>query len=182
MSRIGNLPVSVPAETTVGIEAGRITVKGPKGTLEVPVPAGVEAVVEGKTIVIRAEPGLGAMQGLTRALANNCVTGVTKGFERKLEIVGVGYRARLIGGAKLAGRVLELQLGYSHPIEVLLPEGVAAKVEANTRITLTGIDKQVVGQTAANIRALRKPDVYKNKGVRYAGEVLRQKAGKRNVA
>ena len=116
------------------------------------------------------------MQGLTRSLANNCVTGVTQGFKKRLEIVGVGYRAQK------TGRVLTLQLGYSHPIEVLLPDGVEASIEGNTKIELSGIDKQVVGQVAASIRSLRKPDPYKQKGVRYEGERLRSKEGKSGAA
>ena len=127
--------------------------------------------------ITRAQGTRTALQGLTRALANNSITGVTQGFTKRLEIVGVGYRARKVG------RVLILQLGYSHPIEVLLPDGVDAAVEGNNnKIVVTGIDKQVVGQVAANIRALRKPDPYKQKGVRYAGERLRSKEGKSGVS
>lgn len=177
MSRIGRLPVAVPDGVKVAIEGGRVSVAGPKGELSVRVPDGISARLDGASLRIECEdPSRGAMQGLTRSLANNCVTGVTKGFSKRLEIVGVGYRARQ------SGRVLTLQLGYSHPIEVLLPEGVDAKVVANTKIEISGIDKQAVGQVAANIRGLRKPDPYKQKGVRYEGEVLRSKEGKSGAA
>lgn len=177
MSRIGELPIPLPAGTNVAIEPGRLTVQGPKGELTVPVPAGVGAEIEDGTLrITRAQAADAALQGLTRALANNSLTGVTAGFAKQLEIVGVGYRAQK------AGRVLVLQLGYSHPVEVLLPEGVDATVTGNTKIEVTGIDKQLVGQTAASIRALRKPDPYKQKGVRYVGERLRHKEGKSGAA
>ena len=177
MSRIGELPIPLPAGTRVAIEPDRLTVRGPKGELTVPVPAGVGAEIEDGTLrITRTQAADAALQGLTRALANNSLTGVTAGFAKQLEIVGVGYRAQK------AGRVLVLQLGYSHPVEVLLPEGVDATVTGNTRIEVTGIDKQVVGQTAASIRALRKPDPYKQKGVRYVGERLRHKEGKSGAA
>lgn len=177
MSRIGELPIALPAGTKVAIEPGRLTVQGPKGELTVPVPAGVGAEIEDGTLrITRAQAADAALQGLTRALANNSLTGVTAGFAKQLEIVGVGYRAQK------AGRVLVLQLGYSHPVEVLLPEGVDATVTGNTKIEVTGIDKQLVGQTAASIRALRKPDPYKQKGVRYVGERLRHKEGKSGAA
>ncbi len=177
MSRIGNLPISVPDGVEVGIETRRLDVSGPKGKLSVPVPVGVAASLEERTLKIScANPSLVAMQGLTRSLAFNCVTGVTQGFKKRLEISGVGYRAQR------NGRVLSLQLGYSHPIEVLLPDGVEATVEGNTKIEISGIDKQVVGQVAANIRSLRKPDPYKHKGVRYEGERLRSKEGKSSGA
>lgn len=177
MSRIGKLPIEVPDGVKVGIEPGRLSVTGPKGELSVPVPDGVAAELEERTLRITcADASNGAMQGLTRALANNSVKGVTEGFKKRLEIVGVGYRAQKLG------RVLSLQLGYSHPIEVLLPDGVEASIEGNTKIELSGIDKQVVGQVAASIRSLRKPDPYKQKGVRYEGERLRSKEGKSGAA
>ncbi len=173
MSRIGDAPIPLPDGTKVGIEPDRLTVQGPKGELTVPVPAGLGAEIENGTLRITCEQAANAaLQGLTRALASNCLTGVTTGFSKQLEIVGVGYRALKVG------RVLVLQLGYSHPVEVLLPEGVDASVTGNTKIEVSGIDKQLVGQTAANIRGLRKPDPYKQKGVRYAGERLRHKEGK----
>lgn len=177
MSRIGEMPVPVPAGASVSLAPRELTVRGPKGELRVPVPEGIGAELEGDSLRFTCSSGTStALQGLTRALANNCVTGVTQGFSKRLEIVGVGYRARMYG------RVLVLQLGYSHPVEVLLPDGVDAKVENNTRIVVSGIDKQLVGQTAANIRALRKPDPYKQKGVRYQGERLRSKEGKSGAA
>lgn len=177
MSRIGKLPIAVPDGVKIGIEPGRLSVTGPKGELSVPVPAGVAAELDERTLRITCSDGSNtAMQGLTRSLANNCVTGVTQGFKKRLEIVGVGYRVQKVG------RVLSLQLGYSHPIEVLLPEGVEATIEGNNKIELSGIDKQVVGQIAASIRSLRKPDPYKQKGVRYEGERLRSKEGKSGAA
>ncbi|MCY4535340.1 MAG: 50S ribosomal protein L6 [Bryobacterales bacterium] len=177
MSRIGKLPIAVPDGVKIGIEPGRLSVAGPKGELSVPVPEGVAAELDERTLRITcADTSNTAMQGLTRSLANNCVTGVTQGFKKRLEIVGVGYRAQK------AGRVLTLQLGYSHPIEVLLPDGVEASIEGNTKIELSGVDKQVVGQVAASIRSLRKPDPYKQKGVRYEGERLRSKEGKSGAA
>ena len=177
MSRIGKLPIEVPDGVKIGIEPGRLNVAGPKGELSVPVPDGVAAELEERTLRITCpDASKVAMQGLTRALANNSVQGVTQGFKKRLEIVGVGYRAQKLG------RVLSLQLGYSHPIEVLLPDGVEANIEGNTKIELSGIDKQVVGQVAASIRSLRKPDPYKQKGVRYEGERLRSKEGKSGAA
>ena len=176
MSRIGELPIRVPGEASVAIRPGRLAVRGPRGELSVPMPNGIGARIDGDTLRITCAEGTRtALQGLTRALANNSVTGVTKGFSKRLQIVGVGYRARL---SKRDSRVLVLQLGYSHPIEVLLPDGIEATVERNTRIIVSGNDKQAVGQVAANIRALRKPDPYKHKGVRYEGEQLRTKEGK----
>ena len=177
MSRIGKLPIAVPDGVKIGIEPGRLSVAGPKGELSVPVPEGVAAELDERTLRITcADTSNTAMQGLTRSLANNCVTGVTQGFKKRLEIVGVGYRAQK------TGRVLTLQLGYSHPIEVLLPDGVEASIEGNTKIELSGVDKQAVGQVAASIRSLRKPDPYKQKGVRYEGERLRSKEGKSGAA
>ena len=177
MSRIGKLPIEVPDGVKIGIEPGRLNVTGPKGELSVPVPDGVAAELEERTLRITCpDASKAAMQGLTRALANNSVRGVTEGFKKRLEIVGVGYRAQKLG------RVLSLQLGYSHLIEVLLPDGVEANIEGNTKIELSGIDKQVVGQVAASIRSLRKPDPYKQKGVRYEGERLRSKEGKSGAA
>lgn len=172
------MPIPVPNGVIVRINPGRLTVRGPAGELEVPVPAGIGAEMDGASLRITCAAGTRtALQGLTRALANNSIIGVTKRFSKRLEIVGVGYRVRKMG------RVLVLQLGYSHPIEVLLPDGIEAVIEGNSnRIVLTGIDKQLVGQTAANIRALRKPDPYKQKGVRYAGERLRSKEGKSGVS
>jgi large subunit ribosomal protein L6 len=173
MSRVGRLPITVPAGAKVTIEAARLQVEGPKGKLECPIPSGIEfRLDEGVLTASRKRDEDAAVHGLARSLAANAVTGVTEGFMRQLEIVGIGYRAQV------AGRVVIFTLGYSHPIEVLMPEGVEVKVEKQTALTVTGIDKQVVGQTAAKIRALRPPDPYKNKGIRYAGERLRKKEGK----
>jgi large subunit ribosomal protein L6 len=173
MSRIGTQPITIPAEAKVDITPGELKVKGPKGELTCPIPKGVEFKLEGGTLSLRRDSDEHAAEhGLARALAQNAVTGVTKGFSKDLEIVGVGYRAQV------AGRVAIFSLGYSHPIEVLMPAGVDIKVDAQTKIKVSGIDRQLVGQTAANIRALRPPEPYKNKGVRYAGEALRKKEGK----
>jgi large subunit ribosomal protein L6 len=173
MSRIGVKQISVPAEAKVEISSGQLKVKGPKGEMTTVIPKGIDLkVAEGKLAVQRQGADQVAAHGLTRALAQNAITGVTKGFTRDLEIVGVGYRAAV------AGRVAIFNLGYSHPIEVLMPKGVDIKVEAQTKVQVSGIDRQLVGETAAKIRALRPPDPYKNKGVRYADEKLRKKEGK----
>ncbi len=176
MSRIGKMPVQIPEKVKVEINPGLLKVSGPKGELSMPVPNGVTAEMNQESLQFNASAEAMALCGLTRALANNCVKGVTDGFQKNLEIIGVGYRAQI------SGRVLVMNLGYSHPLEVLLPDGVDAQVNANTKIRISGIDKQLVGQTAANIRALRKPDPYKQKGVRYAGERLRSKEGKSSAA
>ncbi len=173
MSRVGNQPIQLPAEAKVAVKPGVLEVKGPKGELRCPIPAGIEFRLEDSTLVAsRKRDQDAALHGLARSLAQNAVTGVTRGFVKDLEIVGVGYRAQV------AGRVVTFNLGYSHPIEVLMPAGVEIRVEGQNKIKVSGIDRQLVGQTAANIRALRPPDPYKNKGVRYAGEVLRKKEGK----
>jgi large subunit ribosomal protein L6 len=151
----------------------QLQVTGPKGTLMVPIPAGITFEQSGNVLELkRSSDDQAALHGLTRALAANAVQGVSGGFTRELDIVGIGYRA------DVKGRVATFTLGYSHPIEVLLPEGVDLKIDKQTHLVLTGHDRQLLGQVAANIRALRKPDPYKNKGVRYTGEVLRKKAGK----
>ena len=177
MSRIGKKPIPLPAGVKIKVDGDGPTtmnVEGPKGKLEVPVPAGIRIEQDGKVMEIKREnDSYRAVHGLTRALAANAVTGVSTGFTRELDIVGVGFRAET-----KAKNVVTFSLGYSHLIEVLLPEGVEAKVDKNTHVVLTGHDKQVLGQVAANMRALRKPDPYKNKGVRYTGEQLRKKAGK----
>jgi len=173
MSRIGNAPITIPSAAKVELGADVITVKGPKGELSAPIPEGITAKVEeGRLVFERQGDQHAANHGLARALAQNAVSGATTGFTKQLEIVGVGYRA------SVAGRVAIFSLGYSHPIEVLMPEGVDIKIEQNTKIEVTGADKQVVGQLAAMIRSLRPPDPYKQKGVRYAGEELRKKEGK----
>ena len=173
MSRVGSQPITVPAEAKVTIDAARLRVKGPKGELECPIPSGIEFnLEEGLLGASRSGEDRAAVHGLARSLAANAVTGVTQGFTRSLEIVGVGYRAQV------KGRVVIFSLGYSHAIEMLMPEGIEITVEKQTALTVLGIDKQLVGQTAAKIRALRPPDPYKNKGVRYVGERLRKKEGK----
>ena len=177
MSRIGRLPITVPSGATVAIEGGVLTAKGPKGELTAPIPQGIEAKLEDGTLSFeRKNANDAANHGLARALAANAVTGVTEGHVKKLEIVGVGYRA------SVSGRVAVFNLGYSHPIEVLMPEGVDVKIDQNTKIEVSGADKQKVGQVAAWIRSLRPPDPYKQKGVRYEGEQLRKKEGKTGAA
>ncbi|HNI70824.1 MAG TPA: 50S ribosomal protein L6 [Marmoricola sp.] len=176
MSRIGKLPVTIPAGVDVAIADQEITVKGPKGTLTHTVanPITVEKS-DGSVEVKRPDDHRNnkALHGLTRTLINNMVIGVTEGYEKRLEIVGVGYRVLSKGPAQL-----EFQLGYSHPITFNAPEGITFNVENQTRFGVVGIDKQLVGEVAANIRKLRKPEPYKGKGVRYAGEHIRRKAGK----
>jgi large subunit ribosomal protein L6 len=175
MSRIGRLPVPVAAGVKVAVDGKTVSVTGPKGTLRQELPAGITAAVEdGKILVARADDSKPrrALHGLTRALLNNAVTGVTKGFSKDLEISGVGYRAQL------AGKSVSFTLGYTHPIEFPIPEGIQVAVDKQTKLTVSGVDRQQVGQVAAQIRALRPPDVYKAKGVKYANEVIRKKAGK----
>ncbi len=175
MSRIGKLPISLPSGVEVTIDGQDVTVNGPKGSLSHSVPAPITVELEDGTVrVVRPddERTSKALHGLTRTLISNMVTGVTQGYEKKLEIVGTGYRVQ----AK--GATLEFALGYSHPIVVSPPEGVAFVVEGPTRFSVSGIDKQQVGEVAANLRKLRKPDPYKGKGVRYAGEQIRRKVGK----
>ena len=178
MSRIGRLPVTVPAAVNnVSIEGRTVTVNGPKGELthEVPAPITVERAEDGSIVVGRPddERENRALHGLTRTLINNMVVGVTEGYEKKLEIVGVGYRVLPKGPTQL-----EFQLGYSHPITFNAPEGITFTVETPTKLGVQGIDKQLVGEVAANIRKLRKPEPYKGKGVRYSGEHIRRKVGK----
>ncbi|GEL25995.1 50S ribosomal protein L6 [Pseudonocardia sulfidoxydans NBRC 16205] len=176
MSRIGKLPITVPSGVDVAIEGRTVTVKGPKGTLSHTViePITVERGDDGVVVVKRPddERKSKAYHGLTRTLVNNLVIGVTAGYEKKLEIVGVGYRVALKGSN------LEFALGFSHPVVVTPPAGITFAVESPTKFSVAGIDKQLVGETAANIRKIRKPEPYKGKGVRYAGEVVRRKVGK----
>ncbi len=176
MSRIGRLPISVPSNVEVTIAGSDITVKGPKGTLthSVVTPISVEKGEDGVLTVTRPddERDSRSRHGLTRTLISNMVVGVTEGYEKKMEIAGVGYRV----AAK--GSDLEFALGFSHPVPVTAPPGITFAVETPTRFSVSGIDKQQVGEVAANIRKLRKPDPYKGKGVRYAGEVIRRKVGK----
>jgi len=172
MSRVGNKPIPLPKGVTINV-GEQLQVEGPKGKLNVPIPAGITVKQEnGVMQLARAGDEQAALHGLTRALAANAVNGVSTGFTRELDIVGIGFRA------DVKGRIATFTLGYSHPIEVLLPDGVDLKIDKQTHLVLTSFDKQLLGQTAANIRALRKPDPYKNKGIRYTGEVLRKKVGK----
>lgn len=172
MSRIGKKPIPVPSgvNLTIGEE---LRVEGPKGKLTVPIPQGIRLEQQNGTLnVLRDDDQYAAAHGLTRALAYNAVTGVSAGFTRELDIVGVGYRV------DVKGKVATFTLGYSHAIEFLLPDGVDMRVDKQTHIVLTGHDRQMLGQVAAHMRALRPPDPYKNKGVRYTGEMLRKKVGK----
>ena len=180
MSRIGKLPVAVPAGVDVSIDGAVVTVKGPKGTLShtVAAPITVAKNDEGGSVVLDVqrpddERISKSLHGLTRTLINNMVVGVTTGYEKKLEIVGVGYRVLSKGPTQL-----EFQLGYSHSITVDAPEGITFTTDGPTKLGVVGIDKQLVGEVAANIRKLRKPEPYKGKGVRYAGEIVRKKVGK----
>lgn len=176
MSRIGRLPITVPAGVDVTIDGADVTVKGPKGTLThtVPAPITVEKAEDGTLQVTRPndERMSRSLHGLTRTLVANMVAGVTEGYTKKLEIVGTGYRV------VAKGTDLEFALGFSHPVIIPAPEGISFAVETPTRFSVSGIDKQQVGEVAANLRKLRKPDPYKGKGVRYEGEVIRRKAGK----
>jgi large subunit ribosomal protein L6 len=177
MSRIGKLPIPVPSGVEVNLDEQVVTVKGPKGTLShtVAAPITVDRTEEGTIAVVRPddERNSRSLHGLTRTLIANMVQGVTEGYEKRLEIVGVGYRVLSKGPTQL-----EFQLGYSHPIIFDAPEGITFTVDGPTRLGVQGIDKQLVGEVAANIRKLRKPEPYKGKGVRYAGEVVRRKVGK----
>ena len=175
MSRIGKKPIALPKGVTVKIEGNTVAVLGPKGKLDTVVPAGIKVEQQdGHLVALRENDSQAALHGLTRALVNNAVEGVTKGWTRELEIVGIGYRAEMKG----KGTVV-FTLGYSHPIEYPLPSGVEVAVDPKqTKLSVSGIDRQKVGQVAAEMRSLRPPDPYKNKGVRYAGERLKKKVGK----
>jgi large subunit ribosomal protein L6 len=177
MSRIGRLPIAIPAGVDVTLDGQKVSVKGPKGSLEhnVAEPIRVARNESGELEVTRPndERTSRSLHGLTRTLVANMVTGVTTGYEKKLEIVGVGYRVMLKSPEQL-----EFALGFSHPVVVNAPAGITFSVEANTKFTVYGIDKQAVGEVAANIRKIRKPEPYKGKGVRYAGEHVRRKVGK----
>src|SRR5690625_3389397 len=175
MSRIGLAPITVPAGVSLDIQSGLVKVEGPKGRLEVPVSDRLGIELEDGTVRLSRPSDHRddrAQHGLARTLINNAIVGVTEGYTRHLEIHGVGFRAAM------KGRTLEMQLGYSHPVSVEAPEGITIDAPEPTKITVTGIDKQLVGQVAANIRATRQPDSYHGKGVRYAGEAVRLKAGK----
>ena len=176
MSRIGRMPIAIPAGVTVEVaENNKVTVKGPKGTLERVLPEGIEIKVEGEVInVTRPDDSkrMKSLHGLTRTLVNNMVVGVTEGYSKKLEVNGVGYRAQK------SGKVLNLSLGYSHPVEMTDPEGIEVEVPDQNTIIVKGIDKEKVGQYAAEIRSKREPEPYKGKGIKYADEVIRRKVGK----
>ena len=176
MSRIGRQPIDVPAGVTVTIDPGRVTVHGPKGELRQVVPQRMSIQQEDGQIVVTRPTERGpdrSLHGLTRTLVANMVEGVTNGFEKRLEIQGVGYRAAL------AGTDLELQVGYSHPVKIVPRKGIEFEVPTPTQVVVRGIDKQMVGQTAAEIRKVRPPEPYKGKGIRYEGEYVRRKVGKR---
>ncbi len=176
MSRIAKAPVQVPDGVEVAVQPGNVTVTGAKGALSLAVSEQVEVKRQDKLLTFAprsASRAAKALAGTTRSLVDNMVVGVSRGFEKKLEIQGVGYRAQV------QGRKLNLQLGYSHPIDYQLPEGIEVQAESQTEIVVKGLDKQLVGQVAAEIRSLRPPEPYKGKGVRYAGERLRRKEGKK---
>jgi large subunit ribosomal protein L6 len=175
VSRIGKKPISLPAGVKVTVDGNIITVQGPKGTLAQTLPQGITISQEDNQVLVeRADDNKQqrAFHGLSRALIANMVEGVTNGFEKKLELVGVGYRAQM------QGKKLVISIGFSHPVEIDAPEGIEFEVPAPTRITIKGIDKQLVGNTAAHIRAIRKPEPYKGKGIKYENEYIRRKAGK----
>ncbi len=175
MSRIGKIPVPVPAGVDITIDGALVTIKGPKGALEHKIPSPIEVALEEGTLVVRRpndERDSRALHGLTRTLLANNVIGVTEGYEKKLEIVGTGYRV------VAKGSDLEFALGFSHPVVVSPPAGITFAIESPTKFSVSGISKQQVGEVAANIRKIRKPEPYKGKGVRYAGEVVRRKVGK----
>ncbi len=175
MSRIGRKPISLPPGVEIKIDDNVITVKGPKGVLSQQIPEDISITIEENQILVKRPSDIKkhrALHGLTRALVANMVEGVTNGFEKKLELVGVGYRAQMQGSK------LVISIGFSHPVEVEPPEGITFEVPAATRISIKGIDKQLVGNTAAHIRAIREPEPYKGKGIKYENEVIRRKAGK----
>jgi large subunit ribosomal protein L6 len=176
MSRIGRNPITVPSNVTVSVGEDLVTVKGPNGTMTRRVPEGITLVAEGDTWIVERksdETAYKALHGLTRTLVANMVTGVTEGWSKELEIIGVGYRCAPAGPG-----AIDLLLGFSHPVRFTAPEGVIFEVPTPTRVIIKGADKEVVGQVAANVRKLRKPEPYKGKGVRYLGERVARKAGK----
>ena len=175
MSRIGKKPIPIPAGVKVQVSDGAVEVQGPKGKLRQALPPGIAFQQEDANLVartVREDAELGKFHGLARSLVANAVLGVTQGFKKELDIVGVGYRA------EVKGKQVQFALGYSHPVVFDIPTGIDVAIEKQTHITVTGIDRQLVGQVAADMRRLRKPDPYKQKGVRYTGEVLKKKAGK----
>ncbi|KQM84282.1 50S ribosomal protein L6 [Agromyces sp. Leaf222] len=175
MSRIGRLPIDIPAGVEVKVDGSAVNVKGPKGELSLTVASPIEAKVEANQVLVTRpddERASRSLHGLTRTLIANQIIGVTEGYSKGLEIVGTGYRVAQKGTA------IEFALGFSHPVTVEPPAGITLTVEGNNKLTVAGIDKQAVGETAANIRKIKKPEPYKGKGIRYAGEVVRRKAGK----
>ena len=175
MSRIGKKPIPVPQGVKIVMNGNQVHVEGPKGKLTRALPAQVEVAVDGDQILVKHDAQIlrsSSLQGLTRTLVANMVDGVTKGFEKELEIVGVGYRA------ESKGKILNLSLGYSHPVEFPIPEGISIEVEKQTKITIKGADKELVGETAATIRDFRPPEPYKGKGIKYKNERIIRKAGK----
>jgi large subunit ribosomal protein L6 len=176
MSRIGRKPIPIPDGVKVQVDGDVVRAEGPKGKLTQPLSTGMTAKIDGKVLTItRGDDSrtARALHGLTRALVANMVAGVKDGFERKLEIVGIGYRAQI------QGKNIQLALGYSHPVIFPLPDGISAEIEKQVAVTLKGADKALLGETAAKLRSLRKPDPYKGKGIKYAGEVIRRKVGKK---
>ena len=176
MSRIGNRKIVIPEGVAINVENGIVTVKGPKGELTTNIPSDIEVKVEGNTLeTLRSNDAIKtrAMHGTTNANINNMITGVTKGFEKGLEIIGVGYRFAV------NGKKLVINAGYSHPVEIIIPDSLTVEANGNTEITVKGIDKALVGEFAANIRKVRKPEPYKGKGIRYKDEHVRRKEGKK---
>ena len=175
MSRIGKKPIAIPKGVTIKADANGVEVKGPKGQLKQALPPGITAAIEDGNVVTKKaseDPELRKFHGLARSLVNNAVLGVTEGWKKELDIVGVGYRA------EMKGQQIHLALGYSHPIVFDVPKGIDVAIEKQTHITVTGVDRQLVGQVAADLRRMREPDPYQQKGVRYTGEKLKKKAGK----
>lgn len=173
MSRKGKQPIQLPKGVEVKVNGNNVTVKGPKGTLNHDIADGIKVNVTPELVELTVDDeSLGSMHGLYRAIVNNMVVGTSQGFEKKLEMIGVGYRAAV------QGQLLDLQIGFSHPTKLPIPEGLKVAVEKNTQISVTGADKQQVGQFAATVRAVRPPEPYQGKGIRYSGEFVRKKAGK----
>jgi len=176
MSRIGKTPISIPTSVEIAIDGANIEVKGPKGSLNLVLSEGISLIQEDESLVVQRENDerqSKALHGLMRSLINNMIIGVTEGYSKQLELVGVGYRVQAKGKTNL-----EFQLGFSHPVNVSAPDGIEFDVPSPTELNISGIDKQMVGQVAADIRALKKPEPYKGKGIRYAGEHIIRKAGK----
>jgi large subunit ribosomal protein L6 len=172
MSKLGRMPIILPDKVEVKIDGNKVLVKGPKGNLDLLLADGVEVVVDKKQVLVKAARELSVLHGLSRALLNNCIVGVSAGFEKRLAMVGVGYRAAV------KGNFLDLQIGLSHQCQVPIPKGIKVEVDKNNEIIITGIDRQLVGQFAAEVRGKKSPEPYKGKGIRYKDEFVRKKAGK----